>query len=336
MKTSKKTSKKKRRKKARLTKIKWIAVSILIPVLALIFVKVFVLDEKPHEKVEMSPGKQDNMAEAEPLEIEKPLPQIDTSQAKSHAGILLRAEDGEILAQFQADQKIFPASLTKIMTCIVAIENLASTEETVTLDAGIFDALYSQNASMAGFQPGEELKAIDLLYGVILPSGGECCVGIADYIAGSEQAFVALMNQKAAELGMSSTNFANATGLYQESHYSTVRDLGIALRYALGNDTFREIFHCRSHSVPPTNRHPEGITFRSSMFKEQEQWEVNGGEITGGKTGFTDEAGLCLASDAVVDDIVYIAVTAGAEGNHNTEPYHVQDAFYLYNQIHTN
>ena len=141
------------------------------------------------------------------------------------------------------------------------------------------------------------------------------------------------MNEKAKDLGMNNTHFMNATGLHNESHYTTVKDIGILLQYALKNQTFNDIFQSKSYFVAPTDQHLSGFTFYSSMFKLRDQWELDEGEIVGGKTGYTDEAGLCLASEAIVNGRKYIAITVNAEGNHNTEPFHVNDAFYLYNQL---
>ena len=166
-----------------------------------------------------------------------------------------------------------------------------------------------------------------------MPSGGECSIALAEYVAGSEQAYVELMNEKAKDLGMNNTHFMNATGLHNESHYTTVKDIGILLQYALKNQTFNDIFQSKSYFVAPTDQHLSGFTFYSSMFKLRDQWELDEGEIVGGKTGYTDEAGLCLASEAIVNGRKYIAITVNAEGNHNTEPFHVNNAFYLYNQL---
>ena len=105
------------------------------------------------------------------------------------------------------------------------------------------------------------------------------------------------------------------------------------LQYALKNKTFNKIFQARKYSVPPTNQHSNGFTFYSSMFKLRDEWKLNNGEILGGKTGYTEEAGLCLASEAIVNEQKYIAITVKADGNHDTEPFHVYDAFYLYNQL---
>jgi D-alanyl-D-alanine carboxypeptidase (penicillin-binding protein 5/6) len=220
-----------------------------------------------------------------------------------------------------------------MMTAIVAIENLPDLKEEIKLTDSTFQGLYGADASMAGFQPGEQVRAIDLLYGVMLPSGAECCIGLADQIAGSEQNFVKIMNQKAADLGMDNTHFENATGLHNENHYTTVKDLAILLSYALQNDTFREIFTSSRHSTQPTNKHPGGITFYSTMFEELNNQNIIGGEILGGKTGYTDEAGLCLASLAKVGKQEYILISAGAKGDHHSEQYNITDALAVYNSI---
>ena len=108
----------------------------------------------------------------------------------------------EFQMQKNSEEKIYPASLTKMMTAIVAIEKLPDLRKEIKLTSSTFQGLYKADASMAGFQPGEQVTAINLLYGVMLPSGAECCIGLANQIAGSEQNFVKIMNQKAVDLGM--------------------------------------------------------------------------------------------------------------------------------------
>lgn len=180
--------------------------------------------------------------------------------------ILLRADSGEVLAEKDADSTIYPASMTKMMTALLAIEANPDLDTPVTLPEEIFPALQAQNASLAGFQPGETATVRDLLYGAMLPSGAECCEALAREVSGSEEAFVARMNQKAAELGMTGT-------------------------------------------------------------------ELHSGRILGGKTGYTGEAGLCLASLAEVKGREYILVTAGAGGDHSTAPYHIEDAVTIYRRV---
>lgn len=262
-----------------------------------------------------------------------PLNNMPFDSLNSSYAILVRLEDQTILKQKNSEEKTYPASLTKIMTAIVALENLPDLQREIKFTNATFEGLYEANAAMTGFQPGERVRAIDLLYGVLLPSGAEACIGLADKIAGSEQDFVRMMNRKAADLGMNNTHFTNAIGLHHENHYTTVKDLSILLSYALQNDTFREIFTSSRHSTRSTNIHPDGITFYSTLFKELSNPRINGGEILGGKTGYTEEAGLCLASLAKAGKQEYILITAGAKGDLYSEQYNITDALAVYNSL---
>ena len=247
--------------------------------------------------------------------------------------ILLRADSGEVLAEKDADSTIYPASMTKMMTALLAIEANPDLDTPVTLPEEIFPALQAQNASLAGFQPGETATVRDLLYGAMLPSGAECCEALAREVSGSEEAFVARMNQKAAELGMAATHFCNPTGLHDPEHVSTARDMAVLLRAAMQNEMFRAIFATARYTVPPTNLHPDGFTMESTFWSELDGTELRRGKFLGGKTGYTSVAGLCLASAAEVKGKTYLMVTAGAQGNHGTEPYHVDDAVNVCRQL---
>lgn len=165
--------------------------------------------------------------------------------------ILLRADSGEVLAEKDADSTIYPASMTKMMTALLAIEANPDLDTPVTLPEEIFPALQAQNASLAGFQAGETATVRDLLYGAMLPSGAECCEALAREVSGSEEAFAARMNQKAAELGMTGTHFCNPTGLHDPEHVSTVRDMARLTEAALQNETFRKLFTCLPRSGIP-------------------------------------------------------------------------------------
>ena len=247
--------------------------------------------------------------------------------------ILVDADSGEAVAEKEADASIYPASMTKVMTALLALEANPNLEQPVTLPEDIFPELRAEGASMAGFLPGETATVRDLLYGVLLPSGAECCEALAREVSGSEEAFVELMNQKAAELGMASTHFCNPTGLHDPEHVSTVRDMARLLRAAVQNELFRTIFATARYTVPPTNLHPDGFTMESTFWSELDGTELRRGKFLGGKTGYTSAAGLCLASAAEVKGKTYLMVTAGAQGNHNTEPYHVDDAVNVCRQL---
>lgn len=267
------------------------------------------------------------------MNISRPVvKELDLSGINSQYAALMQVDGGRVIGEINGDERMYPASMTKIMTTILAIEKLESLEQQITLSNNVFEQLNGQNASQAGFQAGEAVRAIDLLYGAMLPSGAECCLGLAEFIAGSEVKFVEMMNQKAANLGMKNTHFCDATGLHDPEHYSTAKDMAILLKYSIRNDTFREIAESAFHSTGVTNIHPDGITYYSTLFKNLSDSAVTGGEILGGKTGYTGEAGLCLASFAVIEGREYVLVTAGAAGG-SGEVQHIQDAQMIYNRL---
>lgn len=247
--------------------------------------------------------------------------------------LLVRLEDGEVLLEKDSETVIYPASLTKMMTALAAIEALPDLERKVTLPESIFPGIWEANASTAGYQPEETVRAIDLLYGVMLPSGADASLGLAEAIDGGEAAFVERMNRRAVLLKMEHTHFTNACGLQDKEHKTTLKDLSLLLTEALKNKTFRELFTAARHSTPGTNLHPDGITVRSTLFEKLPDPAVTGGEILGGKTGFTDEAGLCLASLAEINGKEYILLTAGAPGDNKGEPLHILDAQAVYNWL---
>lgn len=274
------------------------------------------------------------VGEGSPLILSDPSGKsVSLGKLKSRYGVLLDASSGTILAEKRGSDKIYPASLTKMMTVILSLESLRDITDTVVMPEEIYPALYEDNASMAGFLPGERVTYEDLLYGAMLPSGGECCLALSDEIAGSEEAFAERMNEKAKKLGMTGTHFVNSTGLHEADHYSTAEDMAKLLRYALQNEKFREIFTSKSYLSSQTKEHPQGITMYSTLWKDLETGTFETGKILGGKTGYTPEAGLCLASFAQVKGKEYLLVTAKAPGDHDTRPYHIDDALTVFQRL---
>lgn len=262
------------------------------------------------------------------------IPKLDI-EIYSYASILYNTQTRRIIAAKNADEVTYPASLTKIMTAIVVIETIDPSEyfETyVTLDADIFEYITNANASIAGFKAGEKVRIIDLLYGVILPSGADACIGLARHISGSESGFVELMNAKATELGCENTYFVNSTGLHDINHRTTAADMLTILRYALQNDLFRTIFTTEVYTTGETNMRAEGITFRSTVFRAFTNNDYEIGYVVGGKTGYTVEAKLCLATLAKTPTTEYILITMGAGEGDNQTAYHVMDAVKIYNE----
>lgn len=258
---------------------------------------------------------------------------VSMKELHSSSAILVDLKSGRMIAGKKPDMRIYPASMTKIMTAIIAIRSIPDLNRQITVPGDFYPYLNRMDASMAGFEPGETAYAKDFIYGALLPSGAECCLTLADYISGSESDFVDLMNQKARELGMKHTHFEDATGLQNRAHYTTVKDMSVLLQYALRNKEFKKIFESQTYTIEATNKHPDGFTIHSTMFQDMHNAGIQGGEILGGKTGYTDEAGLCLASLADVGGHRYILVTAHAKGSPETPPYHIEDAVDIYRQL---
>ena len=252
----------------------------------------------------------------------------ESAMDASHA-ILVDLTTGEAVAQRLADERIFPASMTKIMTVLVAVEALtpAELETTFTMTAEIVDAAIAEGASRAGFEPGERVKLIDLLYGAALPSGADATAALAQYLAGSEEKYVELMNEKAGKLGLTETHFVNASGLHHDDHYSTVREIAALMAYAMENETCRKLLSAASYTTAATEIHPYGITLYSTTFSRMSTTTFGPVSVIAGKTGYTEEARFCLASLATrADGREYVLVTVG--GSSKYAPVYDCDAVY--------
>ncbi|MBR6708959.1 MAG: D-alanyl-D-alanine carboxypeptidase [Clostridia bacterium] len=228
--------------------------------------------------------------------------------------ICMDLESGEVLVERLPDERIYPASMTKVMTLIVAYEELASFEETFTFTDTLINPLVEANASRAGFSAGETVPVIDLFYAAALPSGADATAALSILVAGSEEAFAERMTQKAIEMGLTQTRFANASGLHDDNHYSTVREIAAIFSYAMQIEPLREILSTYQYTCSPTPQHPEGVPLKSTLFAYLSGDELPGMRILAGKTGYTLEAKRCLVSLARSDEgREYIAVTVGGE-----------------------
>lgn len=268
----------------------------------------------------------------------EPVQQISSDGLNSQHALLVRRSDLAEMMNLGGDERIYPASMTKLMTALVALENLPDLDETLTVPEDIFEELTAQDASVAGFNPYEQPTVRDLLYGVLLPSGADACETLARAVGGSDEGFVAMMNQKAEELGLTNTHFENCTGLRDDNHYSTCRDIAVLLNECLKSDTFREIVTTEVYTTAATSSHPEGITLYDTMLHRFTSYDMsttleNGAVIEGGKTGFTDEAGQCLASFAKYGDEEYILVTAEAMTDSGAAVDSIADASTVYGRL---
>jgi len=244
--------------------------------------------------------------------------------------ILVDVNNRTILAERDSDEQIYPASMTKVMTILVAAENIEDFTDTFTMTADIINPLIEAEASRVGFEDGETITITDLLYGAALPSGADATAAIAEYVSDSEEAFVELMNEKAEELGMNNTHFVTTSGLHDEDHYSTVSDIAILMYAAMQNDICSEVLSTYQYTTTKTTQHPDGIALESTMFSHMYGTEVTGLTIEAGKTGYTDEAGNCLVSYATDDNGgIYICVIAKS----TTYKQAIYDTFAIYGII---
>lgn len=248
----------------------------------------------------------------------------------SRSAILFDPDDGQIVFAKNARDRAYPASLTKLMTALVAVEQIADFDAPVTLEYADYVGLYEQNAAMAGFVMGETVTARDLLYATLLPSGAEAACALARVAAGSKEDCVALMNERAKSLGMTDSHFTNVTGLHDDAHYTTAYDLSLLLTAALKNDLFTEAFSTFDYTAAATAQHPQGLRLTSTLTPRIRQLEREAAPITGAKTGYTKEAQLCLASVGEQSGLRRAIITIGAKGDGYSEPTHLADAYLLY------
>ena len=248
----------------------------------------------------------------------------------SSSAILVDVQSGTVLAEKNPDEIIYPASMTKVMTLLVAAENLPDLDATFTMTQAIIDPIYLAGASMAGYVDGETVTMRDLLYGAVVPSGAEATEALAQAVAGSEEGFVALMNEKAAALGLTNTHFMNTSGLHDENHYSTAREIALILQAALQNETCAEILRAENYRASQTEQHPDGLAMTNKfLYRVHHEYQTGGAQITAAKTGYTAEAMNCCASSGTTPDgRDVICVTANAW----TGEFCIEDHIALYTQ----
>lgn len=240
----------------------------------------------------------------------------------SNYGIFIDRDSNVVLAERNSTTRINPASMTKILTVLVAAEQLEHVgklnelDDTFTMTLEITDYGFVNDCSNVGFLDGEVITVRDLLYGTILPSGADAAVGLATYVSGSHEAFVELMNDKLKELGLSeTTHVTNCVGLYDEEHYSTVYDMAMIMEAAMDNELCRQVMGERTYTTSQTEQHPEGITI-SNWFIRRIEDKDTGGKVLCAKTGYVVQSGSCAASYGKDNNgKEYICVTADAHSS---------------------
>lgn len=237
---------------------------------------------------------------------------VEDFSIDASAAILVELNTDSVLYEQDADAKIYPASLTKIMTCLLALEN-GDLEDTVTVSAAALEDLHPDGSS-ADLKAGEQMKLRDLLYCVMLASANDGCNVVAEYVSGSIDAFVERMNARAAEIGCTATHFSNTHGLHDDDHYTTARDLARITMVALKNDDFYTICTTTSYTVPATNLSESRTLYTTNYLTSDAMtpayyWSA----ARGVKTGYTSQAGRCLITTASGNGLHLMSVVCGAK-----------------------
>ncbi len=244
-------------------------------------------------------------------------------EVNANFAILVDADAGLVVAEKNGSAKMYPASMTKVMTLLVACEHITNLSEKLEITQDIVDYVKKEGASNCGFKAGEQVTMLDLLYGLILPSGADAALALVRRIAGSEEQFVALMNQKAQQLGISATtHFTNCTGLYNDNHYSTAEDMAIIMRAAAQNSVAATILTTRSYTTQSNNKRTTGLSF-SNLFLKRIDTQTTGGQVNFAKTGYVAKAGNCAVSYfTAASGRHYICVTGKTSGAWNVVSAH--------------
>lgn len=221
---------------------------------------------------------------------------------QAEAALLMEAQSGQILYSKNPDKKLYPASITKILTGIIAIES-GKLDETVTV---------SRNAVHAGgtrvyLEEGEQKSLKDLVYGMLINSGNDAAVAVAEHVGGSVEGFAKMMNEKARELGAVHSNFVNPSGMPDEEHVTTARDMALIARYAMKNETFREIVGTKEYPWEGESWQPGNIVNHNRLL-----WDYEG--ATGVKNGYTDDAQQTFVATSERDGQKLIAVALKVPG----------------------
>lgn len=270
-------------------------------------------DSPEESEPEETPAQEDPSEKTyAPAEVTENTKTLDLELYSENA-LLIDLESNTVLVQKNADARIYPASMTKVMTVLVAAEHIENWDETFTMTQSIIDPLFLADASMAGFVHGEEVSMTELLYGAVLPSGAEATEALAIVTAGSEEAFAALMNEKAQELGLQDTHFVDASGLHDENHYTTLSDMAIIMQAALDNPHCREVLTSVNHTSPATAQNPEGVAMTNRFLYRIRPQQTGNVDIQAAKTGYTAQAMNCCVSYGIMENgRAAICVTAHA------------------------
>ena len=247
-------------------------------------------------------------------------------ELNSEKYILYNMNDNEVILSKDENKKAYIASLTKIMTVLVAIENIDDYDKKVTITYDMLKDI-DWDVTVVGFKTGEKVTYDDLLYGAMISSGADAVNALAISISGSKSKFIELMNNKVKELNLKNTHFANVVGLFDEENYSTAYDVSQILIYALKNEKFKEVFTPQDYTLTNGKKITSTIKHYNKTLNQDISF------ITGAKTGFINAAGYCLATTATLNNVDYLLVTLNAYNNSSA---HISDHVKIYNYFNEN
>lgn len=238
--------------------------------------------------------------------------------------VLYETETETLMYAWNPDVKMYPASLVKIMTALIAVEN-GDLSDKVTVKADVIKTV-PIDAVSSELQADEVLTLEDLLYCMMVDSANDAAAVIADHISGSQDAFVAEMNRYAQEIGCTSTQFINVHGLHHQDQYTTARDMGKILAAALNNDSFTTIFSTVNHTVAATNKSGERtMTTGNYLMSKPDGMEIYfDSRVTGGRTGVSEDGGRCLAVCAKSNGLQFISIIMGSKSVYEEDGYNVR------------
>ena len=231
---------------------------------------------------------------------------------ESEGAILIDADSGAVLYEKNATTAYYPASITKVLTAIIVLENCTDLEDKVTFSNAAVNTNLEQNSTIIGAVPGDKLSVRDCLYGLLLQSANDCANALAEYVAGSNEKFAELMNQKAAELGCVNSHFANPSGLNNPEHYTCAADFAKIMQYAIRNDTFRSIDATQVYTHAPINKYPDQDAPENTIYAHHHMMRRSFSDyypgVFAGKTGYTTLAGNTLVTACERDGMTLICV----------------------------
>ncbi len=264
---------------------------------------------------------------AEDVSVEKGCHSVNALSPLSESKKLLETSKAVVLYELNSDtmvygwnmdEKIYPSSMVKLMTAIVALEN-GTLSDTVTVTKSALSHV-AIGAVSANLKAGEELSLESLLYCMMCQSANDAATVIAEHIAGSQEAFLQMMNEKAMQIGCTGTNYTNVHGLHDDQTYTTARDICRILEYGLGDEQFKMLFTAKSYTVPATNKSDARVLQTSNyMMSKDYTSRYYDARVTGGKTGATDKAGRCLAVTAQANGMELLGIVMGAVPTYQEE-----------------